>query len=265
MGEAEGAITALRTEFDTLAGLVRTLDEAALRTPSGAAPWTVADVLSHLGSGAEIMQGTLEAAASGEPGPAADRSVLERIWDRWNALPPAEQADGFLAHNAVLTDFFESLTPNARDNLRIDLGFLPAPVDVATVARLRLNELALHAWDVRAAFDPAATVGRVATEQLLHANRDMLGMLAKPDRLLDRDGTVTVTTDEPASQFALHLGPAVSADFNLPATPDATVALPAEAWLRLTAGRLAPRYTPPTVTADPPAALDLLRTLFPGF
>jgi hypothetical protein len=47
-------ITALRSEHDTLAGLVPTLTDDQLATTSGAADWSVAQVLSHLSSGAEI-------------------------------------------------------------------------------------------------------------------------------------------------------------------------------------------------------------------
>ena len=37
--------------------------------------------------------------------------------------------------------------------MRIDLGFLPEPVDVATAARFRLSEFALHQWDVEVALN----------------------------------------------------------------------------------------------------------------
>ena len=56
-------IAALRSEYDTLADLVRTLTDEQLAAPSGAAEWTVAQVLSHLGSGAEIGRAPIARAA----------------------------------------------------------------------------------------------------------------------------------------------------------------------------------------------------------
>ena len=44
-----------------------------------------------------------------------------------------------------------------------------------------------------------------------------------------------------------------------------TVRIPAEASARLTAGRLAPEYTPDGTTVDGVISLDDLRNVFPGF
>src|SRR5689334_14418764 len=90
---AARTIAALRREHDSLAGLVSTLSPEQLTGPSGATEWTIADVLSHLGSGAEITLAGLRA-GSGEaeaPGPDFNQSV----WDRWNALSPQDQATGW--------------------------------------------------------------------------------------------------------------------------------------------------------------------------
>jgi hypothetical protein len=55
-------IAELRSNHDRLATFVDELDEAQLKSPSGAAEWTIADVLSHLGSGAEIQHHTISSA-----------------------------------------------------------------------------------------------------------------------------------------------------------------------------------------------------------
>jgi hypothetical protein len=51
----------------------------------------------------------------------------------------------------------------------------------------------------------------------------------------------------------------------VPEQPDGTLTLPAEAWLRLVAGRMAPWYTPVGIGATGAADLDLLRRVFPGY
>ena len=59
---ADATISALRSTHDELAAVVRDLDDEQLLAPSGASEWPVAQVLSHLGSGAEIGLATLRAA-----------------------------------------------------------------------------------------------------------------------------------------------------------------------------------------------------------
>jgi hypothetical protein len=76
---------------------------------------------------------------------------------------------------------------------------------------------------------------------------------------------VRVTTTEPASVFALRLSDRITVDSDVPDQPDGTLDLTAEAWLRLVAGRLAPRYTPKGVSATGAADLDQLRRVFPGY
>ena len=71
-------IAALRTNHDDLSALVRRLDAADLERLSSASEWTVAQVLSHLGSGAEIGLASLRAALTGEDAPAQDFN--QSVW-----------------------------------------------------------------------------------------------------------------------------------------------------------------------------------------
>jgi uncharacterized protein (TIGR03083 family) len=263
MSNADAVIAALRTGHDNLAGLVSGFGDGDLARPSAAAEWDIAQVLSHLGSGAEISRAGLQAALDGKPSPGRDFNI--GVWDRWNAMSRREQAEGFLQASQTLTALYESLDAATREQLRIDMGFLPAPVDVATAARLRLRELTLHSWDVRASSDSSAVLAPDATEALLHGAPDMLAWIGKADALGGKTAVVQVTTTEPASVFALRLQAPVSVDFDVPGQPDGTLTLPAEAWLRLVAGRLGPRYTPAGVVATGAVDLDLLRRVFPGY
>ena len=263
MGIADTNIAALRTGNDRLAALVSNLGDEDLARPSGASEWDISQVLSHLGSGAEITRATVQAALDGRPNPGRDFN--RTVWDRWNAMSRRERADGFRHVNTALTELYESLDADTRENLRIDMGFLPAPVDVATAARLRLSELTLHSWDVRVGFDEAASLAPEAIGPLLDGTADLLGWISKPERLNGKHTVIVVTTTEPDSVFALRLGDQVSVDRDVVQRPDGTLTLPAEAWLRLVAGRLAPRHTPSGVRTTGAADLDLLRRVFPGY
>ncbi|MEU4191827.1 maleylpyruvate isomerase family mycothiol-dependent enzyme [Kribbella sp. NPDC026611] len=262
MSNADVVIAALRTGYERLAGVVRTFDDDDLAGPSAASEWDIAQVLSHLGSGAEIMANTIQLVLDGKPPVGGDYN--QSVWARWNSSTRAEQAAGFLDRNEKLTSLFESLDADQRDNLRIELGYLPAPADVATVGRMRLSELTYHSWDVRSASDPAATLDTAAVPLMLQIDTD-LSWITKPAALNGQQAVLTVTTSEPASEFSLHLGDPVSIDQAVADAPDGSLTLPAEAWLRLIAGRLSPDHTPSSVDLTGPITLDTLRNVFAGY
>ena len=145
-------ITGLRHVHDHLADVVGSLTEEQLGAQSGAEEWTVATTLSHMGSGSEINRYVL-LRAIGEDVDAPDN---QDVWDRWNALPPAGQAAGFVQHSDAIVATLEGLTEEQRIGTMVDLGFMPQPVPLGTVLGMRINEIALHGWDVEVALDPGA-------------------------------------------------------------------------------------------------------------
>jgi uncharacterized protein (TIGR03083 family) len=256
---ADRTITALRDLHDELAALVPTLTEAQLIGPSGASEWTVAQVLSHLGSGSEIALAGYRAAVTGRPGPEGEFN--QGVWDRWNAMDPHDQANGFLDHDATLVETLEAFTPEQREDLQIKLGFLPFPLGVATISGMRLNEVALHSWDVRVAADPAATLSEesaeVLVEQFAGEMSFLLGFLGKADALAE-------ATVVEAHGHALVIADGVSLSLTAEhATANFVGSL--EALVRLIGGRLTPARTPDTVRVLGNVSLDDLRRVFPGF
>jgi uncharacterized protein (TIGR03083 family) len=249
-------ITALRAEHDMLAGLVRTLTDDQLATASGAAEWTVAQALSHLGSGAEIGRAPI-ARAAGEAVAVEDNQT---IWARWDASAPRAQAEGFLDYNGRWLDTVEALTPEQRTSLTVDLGFLPEPVPLLTTLGMRLNEVANHSWDVRVAFDPNAGVdadsAAVLVDLLAGPVEFILSFLAKPAELAD-----PVSVAIPGA--GLVIDDAVTVVDHLE-SPSATFNGPQEALVRLISGRLKTPYDN-GVTVEGNVTLDDLRRVFPGF
>jgi uncharacterized protein (TIGR03083 family) len=249
-------IAALRAEHDVLAGLVRTLTDDQLATTSGAADWTVAQALSHLGSGAEIGRAPI-ARATGETVEPEDNQT---IWARWDASAPRAQAEGFLEHNGRWLELVEALTPEQRSSLTVDLGFLPEPVPLVTALGMRLSEVANHSWDVRVAFDPDAGVDAGSAEVLVDLLTGplgfMLGFLAKPAEL-----AAPVSVAVPGG--GLVIDDAVTVADHLEA-PSATFTGSPEAFVRLLSGRLKAPYDQ-GVTVEGSITLDDLRRVFPGF
>ena len=150
--------------------------------------------------------------------------------------------------------------------------FYRSSVDLATYLTLRLTEHTLHDWDIRVAFDPAATLAasavRQLTQVLLTGAADMsdattAGQLAPAE--------LVVGTVEPDSWYLLTIDGGVS--LQLLDEEQATairpgagrLELPTEAFMRLVAGRLDPDHTPAGTVTEGRPTLDDLRRLFPGY
>ena len=174
------------------------------------------------------------------------------IWDRWNALGPDQRAKGFIEANGELVALYESLSDDQLRNLRIDLGFMPEPVDIATLASMRLSEQTLHGWDVFVAFDPAAALMAEAVPHLLDRSGAVIGWFGKAGMLEQRPAAIVVRTTEPDRTFGLYVDDEVSLG-EAPEQPVATLDLPGESWLRLLAGRLGVGRTPADVTMSAPS------------
>ena len=249
-------IGALRHSHDRLQALVEPLDVGQLEQRSYASEWSIAQVLSHLGSGAEIFGLFLEAGLAGQDPPGRD--AFGPIWNTWNAKDPRAQAtDGLRADQATL-ERFESLDPEQKAGLRLHLFGMD--LDITGVARMRVSEHAVHTWDVAVALDPSATVAPDAVSLLIDTVGQLAARSAKPD---GKERRIRVSTTDPERHFLLETGEAVTLTESDGEDGLPTLRLPAEAFVRLVYGRLGPHHTPP-VEADG-VDLDELRQLFPGF
>ena len=249
-------IGALRNSRDRLQAVAGPLGEAALQRPSYASEWSIAQVLSHIGSQAEIFGLFLDAGLSGQDPPGME--AFAPVWEAWNAKSPQDQAADALRADEAVTERFESLDEGERERFR--LNAFGMDLDLAGLARLRLGEHAVHTWDVAVALDPAATLAPDAVALLIDTLGQFVARAAKPGGIQRR---VHVSTSSPVRHFTLETGDKVTltpAD-DTEGLPE--LALPAEALIRLVYGRLDPAHTPPVETRR--VDLDELRQIFPGF
>ena len=255
MPPKDSRIQALRSSQNRFAELVGPLDDAALQTTSYAPDWTVAAVASHLGSQAEVFSLFLDAGLTGGDPPGIE--AFRPIWDRWNALPPAEQRDGSVAGNEALVRRVEGLTD--AEWAAFDVEMFGSKPCIGEFAGIRLSEHAVHTWDIAVALDPRATLAPDATVLLV----DGLPVLAaRAGRAPDGLHPTVVLTRAPDRVFSLT---ATEGKVALEPTDDPgaePLTLPAEALIRLVHGRLDAEHTPADVDADAVAAL---RPAFPGF
>ena len=250
-------VVAVRSSHERLAALVGTLTPAQLTGPSYASEWTVAQVLSHLGSQAELFTLLTDAGLSG--GEAPGRDTMLPIWERWDGLPPETQASECIAANKRLVRHLEALDTGRLAGFRV--AAFGRDLDAAGMLRARLSEHAVHTWDVAVALDPAATVAADAIAQLVDFLPEMAPRVGRP---LDHPVTLEVSTSDPERRFAMIAdGVRLEPFAGQPAS--GSLRLPAEALFRLVYGRLDPAHTPPLELDSSVLTLGDLRAIFPGF
>lgn len=258
-------IATLRGSHDRLAALVKPMAPEQIRAQSYCTEWSIAQVLSHLGSGAEISLANLPAALGKAELLGGD--AYPAIWERWNSKSPDEQAADSLTVDAEHVAALERLSD--ADLAGINLALFGLQLDAAGLVSLRLGEHAVHSWDIAVAVDPLAAVAADAVELLIDNVAEILApRLAKPP---EQPFRVRIVTSGPERDYLLDAGEQVAmSDWHGDAAAGAgtgtvpEVRMPAEALLRLAYGRLDATHTPASVSGDP-ADLDKLRAIFPGF
>ena len=250
----------LRTLHDDLAAFVLELGPEKLRERSYDTEWTVADVLSHLGSGSELT--LLRLRAEHEDSPTPEESA--QVWAKWSSRTPEQQAAEAIAVEEEFVSTLERFDDDALTVLQQDFGGLDVDPDQAL--RLRSSEQAMHSWDILVMFDDNAVLPEAGVPGLLDVLPVTLRFAGQPQDDLLR---VRVRTTDPERDYVLELAPDAthlttvddSTDTN---AVDGELLLPAEALLRLVYGRLDPRHTPPYEATDD-TLLQRLRVIFRGF
>jgi uncharacterized protein (TIGR03083 family) len=247
-------LDALRNSVDRLGDVVGRLGPDQVRQPAYPTEWSIADTLSHLGSGAVISTAVVEDVVQGR---APDPNFNQSVWDEWNAKDPESQAADVLTADRALLGALDGMDDAQRGAFRFSMG--PFELDFAGYVGLRLNEHVVHVWDVEVVLDPTATLPDDASEVMIGSLGMIAGFAGKP---IGAERAVTITTSTPVRGVTVALGlDAVQLSLSDPvASPDLT--LPAEAFIRLVYGRLDEDHTPPDVGGG---ALHDLRRAFTGF
>jgi uncharacterized protein (TIGR03083 family) len=244
---------ALRSSSQHLRQIVHGLDAQQLDSPAYPAEWSLADVLSHIGSGAVIHKRRLEDILKGAEFPS---DFSQRVWDEWNGKPSTSKRADALIADQDLVERLESLSNEEQSSFRFVMG--PISEDFDGFVGLRLNEHVLHTWDIEVTLFPVATLNPEAVESVI----DRLELITRfTGKAADVEPPLVVHSTDPQRGFTLILGPeSVSLT---PAQPssDPDLVLPAEAFIRLIYGRLDAEHTPPCQGIS---HLDALRRVFPG-
>jgi hypothetical protein len=253
-------VDALESSSRRLRTFVEGLDEQQLLSPSFDDDWSVAQVLSHLGSAAEICTTLLErGAAGGTEGPA--REDVAPIWNRWDALEALEQRDAWYRSDANHLRLLRYLAAEGDETLGIP--YFAGPLTLVEYMGYRLSEQSVRAWDARVSYDPtvnlpadelallwdrlhlvASRFNDGATREWLAPQRIQVNLVdtGRPTSLIFGSGLWLLTQSTPA--------------------PTAAVIGTAEAVPRLVYGRNRPGDE---IALSGAVTLDDLRSLFPGY
>ena len=178
----ERRVEALRSEYERLAGHLRALDADGLAAPSACEGWSAADVAAHLAWNARLYIRSLGMGLAGEAPPSAPTAAgapkITADFVRDRAVELREKlGDGLLQsfeeHNAGFIDMLDGLDPEVRETLTVP--FLNDTIPLRRLIGLRINEVALHSWDVRSPGDDQAALIEDAALASIELWRDTIG------------------------------------------------------------------------------------------
>jgi uncharacterized protein (TIGR03083 family) len=230
--------------FDTVRGLTDDL----LAVPSFASDWTIAQVLSHLGSAAEICSNLLERGQAGDLTPPTAEEVRP-VWQRWDALSGPAQREAWHEADRRHRELLFSVDRN------VTIPYFAGPLELAQYAGYRLSEQAVHAWDIEVALRPSAVLHDT---DLLWERLDLVVSRFHDAEI--RDSLKPRVIDVPGG--TLEIGDELHLSTNPANSPDGTVSGDQEALIRLVYGR---NRASDDLQADGAVTLDDLRRLFPGY
>ena len=216
-------IALISTEASDLQDFLASLDTEAWSRPSACAGWTIGDVLAHLTQGASTWSATITRAIAGDANPPPGEQTL-RPGERGSEAT-AQRAIAFRQGmgEAALLNVFADGYQRLHDVL---LGLQAEDWDKPCYHRrgvlptrdyvgLRLQELAIHGWDMRSAFDEAAALSERPLAMLVGVAQRWLSStfrpaphLAAPIRYrFDVPGPVPIRQDVLVSQDSFHREP----------------------------------------------------------
>lgn len=229
-------VSALKREYNALVSDIDAQPSSFVEQDSFCSNWKNYQVVSHLASGSELFQKTLETALDGAE-PVGDET-RKAVWGYFDGLEPQAVYPEFKDRLGKLFDYLDSLPAEKQDAIVPTFaGALPLPKALLT----RLNEVALHVWDIEVKQDSARTLDEDSASLLLPMVIERLPNRAKKDGLEKLNGKPIAfdLQGRDARQFSLRPGEErASIEEGLASDALFTVQINADGFQRLVSGRL---------------------------
>ena len=213
----------IRAEASQLQDFVAGLRSEEWSRPSACAGWMVGDVFAHVTQGARTWSEAITRARAGDfapplgqpplrPGERGSTATAQRAIDFRQEMGQAALLQAFVNDYQRLHQVLLDLQPEDWDKPCFHRrGILP----IRDYVGLRLQELAIHGWDMRTAFDEAAALSERPLPVLVGLAQRWLSntfhpvpRLAVPVRYrFDVSGPAPLRQDVLVSQDSFHLVP----------------------------------------------------------
>ncbi|HEX2173159.1 MAG TPA: maleylpyruvate isomerase family mycothiol-dependent enzyme [Dehalococcoidia bacterium] len=176
-------VTAIATEAAALESFLAGRPESDLDRPSACSEWTTGEVLAHLTWAATYFGGLIERGLKGDttppnlppPGPARRQAIADAAKRGRAELGPRLRQE-FHDRNEALLARLRSIEPADWDT---PTAHRAGPI--RHLAQTRLNELALHGWDIRSTLEPPGHLTEATLPALIaHLDR-WYELLFRPD------------------------------------------------------------------------------------
>ncbi len=261
---------------DNIRSNTAALSPEQLAQPSACADWQVQDVLSHLIGGADRQADSMRRGRAGDSGPAAGFTPMDSASMSANNaqrdIQRREQlGDGLLSAfdsaYAGLQEQIDALGPNEWETPCWHLR--RGAISAADYLELRIQELAIHDWDMRRGLEESPQLNADCISTLLSATPKWLGMCFRPGEKLEAP---VVYEFDLAPPYESSIIVRVQGDsFDFPAEDEAaerwTVCAEAPAFLLFIYGRITGREAIEAnefaITGEPDL-LDRFETWFRG-
>ncbi len=182
----------VKTLVDDIRRNTAALSPEQLARPSACADWQVQDVLSHLIGGAERQADSMRRGRGGDSGPPPgfmpmESSAMSEVNAQRDILRREELGGGLLAAfdaaYASLQQQVEGLGPNDWETPCWHLR--RGAISAADYLELRIQELAIHDWDMRRGLEESPQINPHCVSTLLSAAPKWLRMCFRPGEKLD--------------------------------------------------------------------------------
>lgn len=260
MDTCDARLTAMHSVSRRLGSTVGGLSGEQLLSPSFADGWSLAQVLVHLGTGAQLCTAAVRRGLTGDL-TRPSREEIADVSEQWISLRPTAQRDAWQEAESGLLRLLDSLDAGVRASVTVP--YFTGPVGFTDFTGYWLSEQSVHTWDVAVGLDGTATIP--APEVALLWDRiDMVASRSRDGDTLTRLGPrqIAVELTDPERLLCLSLGSELHILPCEGAGPSGAVSGSAEAVLRLVYGRNRPQDG---VSARDGVTLDDLRALFPGY